>query len=131
DFPKAPEVSPIQIEDKTKKYLLVKVVRGTDLGVIKGCSEPYVVVELDDPAQKFQTSVQEKQSPIWNENFVFNVIPGVGEMLFEVHDRDGDRFLGCNIVSVDDIGNEKTRVLPLKSRRMEISDTFTGAIEVQ
>ncbi|CAL8100389.1 unnamed protein product [Orchesella dallaii] len=131
DFPKAPEFSPIQVEDNTKKYLLVKVVRGTDLGVLKGCSEPFVVVELDDPAQKFQTTVQEKQSPIWNENFVFNVIPNVGEMLFEVHDKDGDKFLGCNILSIDDIGTEKTRVLPLKSRRMEKSETFTGAIEVQ
>lgn len=60
-----------------------------------------------------------------------NVNPGVGEMLFEVHDKEGARFLGCNIVSVEEIGNEKTRILPLKSRRMEMSESFTGAIEVQ
>lgn len=70
DFPIAPEVAPLPVDDTLKKYLLVKVVRGTDLGVLKGCSEPYVVVELDDPPQKFQTTVQEKQSPVWNENFV-------------------------------------------------------------
>lgn len=68
-FPEAPSLSPLA-EDKSKKYLLVKVVRATDLGVLKGCSEPYVVVELDDPSQKFQTSTQEKSSPVWNENFV-------------------------------------------------------------
>lgn len=58
-------------------------------------------------------------------------MPGVGELLFDVHDQSGDRFLGCNIISMDDIGSEKTRVLPLKSRKMEISENFTGAIEVQ
>lgn len=73
DFPVAPaELTPL-VDDNSKKYLLVKVVRGTDLGVQKGCSEPYVVVELDDPPQKFQTTVQEKQGPVWNENFVLYV----------------------------------------------------------
>lgn len=69
EFPQAPLLTPLAA-DKSKKYLLVKVVRGTDLGVLKGCSEPYVVVELDDPSQKFQTSTQENSSPVWNENFV-------------------------------------------------------------
>ncbi len=58
-------------------------------------------------------------------------MPRVGELLFEVHDQSGDRFLGCNIISMEDIGSEKTRVLPLKSRKMEMSENFTGAIEVQ
>lgn len=72
-FPQPPELSSLPAlpgDDIPKKYLLAKVVRGTDLGVLKGCSEPYVVVELDDPPQKFQTTAQEKQSPVWNENFV-------------------------------------------------------------
>jgi hypothetical protein len=60
-----------------------------------------------------------------------NVVPGSGEILFEVFDKVGTRFLGCNILSVEEIGPEKTRLLPLKSRRMEISDQVSGTLEVQ
>lgn len=59
------------------------------------------------------------------------MVPTAGELLFEAHDRVGSRFLGCNIISMEDIGTEKTHVLPLKSRKMDISDNVTGAIEVQ
>lgn len=69
NFPVAPSFQPL-LDETTKKYLIIKVVRGTDIGLPKGCVEPYVIVELDDPVQKFQSGVQESESPVWNENFV-------------------------------------------------------------
>lgn len=60
-------------------------------------------------------------------------------MLFEVHDRVGARFLGCNIISVDEInaaltsggGRGRLETLKLKSRKMEDSDGYSGTIDVQ
>ena len=60
-----------------------------------------------------------------------NVIPGGGEILFEVYDKVGSKFLGCNIISVDEIGHERSKFVPLKSRRMEIAEYVTGNIEVE
>lgn len=51
----------------TAKRLLVKVVQAKDLSG----SEPYCVVEMDDPPQKNQTSVKkDTNSPEWNEHFL-------------------------------------------------------------
>ena len=66
-----------------------------------------------------------------NYSVCSNILPAGGEILFEVFDRVGTKFMGCNIVSVDEIGEEKNRFLPLKSRRMEMSEQITGNIEVQ
>lgn len=53
------------------KRLLVKVVRAAQLGGAQGCSEPYCVVEMDEPPQKNQTSVQKNtDSPYWDEHFL-------------------------------------------------------------
>jgi hypothetical protein len=54
-----------------EKRLLVKVIRAAQLGASQGCSEPYCVVELDEPPQKNQTSVQKNtNSPFWDEHFL-------------------------------------------------------------
>jgi hypothetical protein len=76
EFPQPPKCSPKkQVNLKNdqgapKKYLLVKVVKGAELGVQKGCEEPYCAIELDEPPQKFQTDAVRSQHPVWNENFV-------------------------------------------------------------
>jgi len=52
---------------------MVKVIRGTDIGLTKNCEEPYCAVEIDDPPQKYQTqSIGQnlKNNPLWNETFV-------------------------------------------------------------
>lgn len=72
EFPVPAKLSPnksVQSGDKVKKYLLVKVIQGKELGVQKGCQEPYCAIELDDPPQKFQTEAVQSQHPVWNENF--------------------------------------------------------------
>lgn len=54
-----------------ERRLLVKVVRAVQLGTAQGCSEPYCVVEMDEPPQKNQTSVQKNtDSPFWDEHFL-------------------------------------------------------------
>jgi len=75
DFPNPPKCSPKKQTPPTapnspKKYLLVKVVKGSELGTQKGCEEPYCAIELDEPPQKFQTDAVRSQHPVWNENFV-------------------------------------------------------------
>lgn len=51
------------------KRLLVKIIQAKDLGA--ECKEPYCVVEMDDPPQKYQTSVKkETNSPVWEEHFL-------------------------------------------------------------
>lgn len=53
------------------KRLLVKVIRATQLGSDQGCTEPYCVVEMDEPPQKNQTSIQRNtDSPFWDEHFL-------------------------------------------------------------
>lgn len=56
-------------EKSTGKRLLVKVIQAKDLG--NDCKDPYCVVEMDDPPQKYQTSAKkDTASPIWDEHFL-------------------------------------------------------------
>lgn len=35
-----------------------------------GCTQPYCVVEMDEPPQKFETKgLEEKYNPFWDESF--------------------------------------------------------------
>jgi hypothetical protein len=158
-FPSAPKYSPNQrgksVDNNAAaiKYLLLTVVKGKELGLQKGCNEAYCAIgkfaniflqmllfvfciELDDPPQKFQTDVvRSGHDPVWNENFCFNIVPhSGGEVLFEVYDKVGARFLGCNIISVDEILEKNTKgkleTFKLKSRKMEDSDGYSGSIDV-
>lgn len=52
------------------KRLLVKVLKANDLGLKKGCQEPYCVIEVDDPPQKNQTGVKQAGNPLWDEHFL-------------------------------------------------------------
>lgn len=53
------------------RRLLVKIIRATQLGSTKGCTEPFCVVEMDEPPQKNQTSIQKNtDSPYWDEHFL-------------------------------------------------------------
>lgn len=57
-----------------EKRLLVKVLRAAQLGANQGCTEPFCVVEMDEPPQKNQTSVQKNtDSPYWDEHFLLYV----------------------------------------------------------
>lgn len=53
------------------RKLLVKVIKATNLGQAIGCRQPYCVIEMDSPSQKYQTSViNGTSSPFWDEHFL-------------------------------------------------------------
>ncbi|XP_043260559.1 uncharacterized protein LOC122402095 isoform X2 [Colletes gigas] len=117
------------------KRLLVKVVRATELGGEKGATEPYCVVELDEPPQKNQTSVKkDTRNPLWDEAFLFDVSRNTTEVLLEVYDRanKSQRFLGLGIVGVDELlaNPSQRQIIPLQCRPYE-EDDITGTLTVE
>uniref|UniRef100_A0A8D9EYW3 C2 domain-containing protein 2 n=2 Tax=Cacopsylla melanoneura TaxID=428564 RepID=A0A8D9EYW3_9HEMI len=120
------------------KRLLVKVLKASDLGLKKGCQEPYCVIEVDDPPQKNQTAVKvNTNSPMWDEHFLFDVTSSTLEVLFEVYDRvgsgaEGRKFLGLAIVSVEELllNPSQRQVIALQARPYE-QDPVSGTITVE
>lgn len=54
-----------------ERRLLVKVIRASQLGSNQGSQQPFCVVEVDEPPQKNQTSIQKNtDSPVWEEHFL-------------------------------------------------------------
>jgi ribosomal protein L37AE/L43A len=118
-----------------EKRLLVKVIRAAQLGASQGCSEPYCVVELDEPPQKNQTSVQKNtNSPFWDEHFLFDLSPTTAEVLFEVYDHavKPSKFLGLAIVGVDEliVNPSQRQIISLQSRPYE-SDPVSGTLTIE
>ncbi|XP_054736439.1 uncharacterized protein LOC129243435 isoform X13 [Anastrepha obliqua] len=114
------------------RRLLVKIVKGEGLLDAK---DPYVVVEMDEPAQKNQTGARQGATPYWDEHFLFELSPQSAEILFEVYDRpvnaaDPAKFLGLGLVGIDElaVGPASTQVLTLQPRPYEthpVSGTIT------
>uniref|UniRef100_A0A182HPU4 Phorbol-ester/DAG-type domain-containing protein n=1 Tax=Anopheles arabiensis TaxID=7173 RepID=A0A182HPU4_ANOAR len=65
------------------RKLLVKVLKAE--GLLK-CSQPFCVIEMDEPAQKHQSASKLGQSPYWDETFLFDLSNHSTELLFEVYD---------------------------------------------
>lgn len=96
-------------EDSThSKLVRVRIVRGIDLAKkdIFGASDPYVVVHLykeNDEVCKVKTKIIKKTLyPVWNEEFIFRVVPRNCKLVFEVFDENRitrDDFLG--LVEID------------------------------
>lgn len=49
------------------KRLLVKVVKGEGLTM---ATDPYCVIEMDEPPQKNQTGARQGTTPFWDEHFL-------------------------------------------------------------
>ncbi|XP_073988396.1 uncharacterized protein isoform X3 [Rhodnius prolixus] len=90
----------------SERRLLVKVLKAVGLGSEKGCSEPYCIVEVDEPPQKNQTSAKKgTENPIWDEHFLFDINNQTSEILLEIYDKcQGEaKFMGLGIVSMDEL----------------------------
>ncbi|CAG9761196.1 unnamed protein product [Ceutorhynchus assimilis] len=131
------QLSPQNLNRRSQgeKRLLVKVIRAAQLGGQNGCAEPFCVVEMDEPAQKNQTSVKRGgESPFWDEHFLFDLSPHTAELLFEIYDHavNPHRFLGLGIVGVEEllINPSQRQIITLQSRPYE-SDPVTGTLTVE
>ncbi|XP_076372607.1 uncharacterized protein LOC143257584 isoform X4 [Tachypleus tridentatus] len=119
-----------------EQRLLVKVIKATGLGGKKGCHQPYCVIEMDEPSQRFQTSSAKNTSnPFWGENFLFNLKNVLAEILFEIYDQgkdNKDKFLGLGIVGVKEIMNNPSQrqIIPLQSQPVTDGDV-TGSLTVE
>ncbi|XP_076264236.1 uncharacterized protein LOC143198732 isoform X4 [Rhynchophorus ferrugineus] len=135
-YTSTPNHSPMNAaEMQGDKRLLVKVIRATQLGGNQGCVEPFCVIEMDEPSQKNQTSVQKNtDSPYWDEHFLFDLSPHTAELLFEIYDHatKPHRFLGLGIVGVEEllINPSQRQIISLQSRPYE-SDPVTGTLTVE
>ncbi|KAK3923680.1 Protein kinase C-like 3 [Frankliniella fusca] len=125
------------------RRLLVKVIKAQGLGAKQGCKEPYCIVEMDEPSQKYQTSMKkDTDSPVWDEHFLFDVSPNTAELLFEIYDRSGltqtsasartGKFLGLGIVGVEEllINPSQRQVISLQSRPYE-ADPVSGTLTAE
>ena len=51
------------------KELGVKVVKASQLGNVNSINSPYVVLEIDEPSQRHQTSTSNGPNWVWDQNF--------------------------------------------------------------
>lgn len=117
------------------RRLLVKVVKGEGLS---HATDPFVIIEMDEPQQKNQTGARQGTNPYWDEHFLFDLSPSSAEILFEVYDRnpagidEPPKFLGLGLVGVDElaVGPASSQILALQPRPYE-NDDVQGAITVE
>ncbi|XP_050736733.1 uncharacterized protein LOC127008574 isoform X1 [Eriocheir sinensis] len=124
---------PMGIPGLNGKRLLVKIVKATGVGCEKPVSEAYSVVEMDEPPQKFTTSVvKDTSSPFWDEQFLFDLSGGTLELLFELYDKTNGNFLGLGIVGIEELvaTPSQRQIIPLLSRPYE-NDEVSGSLTVE
>jgi len=120
------------------RKLDVKIVKASQLGGQAGvCSEPYVVMEVDDPSQKMQSRTGSGTEFTWNDTFTIEITKHSSEVLFEVWDQGqkigkSDAFMGLAIVSVSElmVTASQRHVVPLQGRPYE-EDQVTGLLTVE
>uniref|UniRef100_A0A914CAK8 Uncharacterized protein n=1 Tax=Acrobeloides nanus TaxID=290746 RepID=A0A914CAK8_9BILA len=125
-------------QQRTSNKLYVKIIRADTLGANQAVHSPYVVVEMDEPIQKYATSKQSTSYPYWDEEFVFDLNPASDEILLEVYDDVQDyvdseeKFLGLSIVSFKEIppSGDSIQTLPLSTRPYR-NDKVSGNLVVQ
>ena len=51
------------------KPMVVRIVKAGQLGQVSPASKPYVVLEIDEPSQRYQTKTTRGPSWVWDEQF--------------------------------------------------------------
>ncbi|CAJ0610565.1 unnamed protein product [Cylicocyclus nassatus] len=135
-------ISPMTNNNAPANKLRVKVIKANHLGrgtAIIDVQQPYVVIEMDEPAQKFTTTKGINACPYWEESFDFDMTPASEEILFEVYDTglkassdDDKNFLGLAIVNFEEIkrSGEHLHNLKLQGRPYR-KDEVGGELTIQ
>ncbi|CAB3399270.1 unnamed protein product [Caenorhabditis bovis] len=130
-------ITPSYNTNSTPNKMRIKVIKATKLG--KDVQQPFVVIEMDEPAQKFTTCKGINANPYWEETFDFDLSPATEEVLFEVyegneqlHATDDECFLGLAIVNFEEIrrSGEVLHNFKLQGRPYR-KDSVTGELTVQ
>ncbi|KAG1686916.1 Phospholipid transfer protein C2CD2L [Nymphon striatum] len=127
-------VAPVPLGKNRK--LLVKVMKATNLGELVGCQQPYCVLEMDNPVQKYQTSVANNtNNPFWDEHFLFDLKDRQSELLFEIYDKAKNpksNFMGLAIVNQEELleSPSQRQIIPLQCRPM-VNDRVSGSLTVE
>lgn len=115
----APPKPPRAIGDKR---LLIKIIKGSNLGGREeGLSDPFCVIVMDCPAQKYETTVAKNTvNPFWDEHFLVDVAYVSRELRFELYDKGkspADEFLGEATVYMEDIRRTVScrQIIPLQT----------------
>lgn len=135
-------LSPSMNNNAVPNKLRVKVVKAAHLGKGPGSpdvQQPFVIIEMDEPAQKFTTTKGLNACPYWEETYDFDLTPASEEILFEVYDAslkntadDDKNFLGLAIVNFEEIrkSGEYLHNLKLQGRPYR-KDDVNGELTVQ
>ncbi|VDP13674.1 unnamed protein product [Heligmosomoides polygyrus] len=132
-------LSPSMNNNAVPNKLRVKVVKAAHLGKGPDVQQPFVIIEMDEPAQKFTTTKGLNACPYWEETYDFDLTPASEEILFEVYDAslkntadDDKNFLGLAIVNFEEIrkSGEYLHNLKLQGRPYR-KDDVNGELTVQ
>ncbi|CAJ0576205.1 unnamed protein product, partial [Mesorhabditis spiculigera] len=119
--------------------LKITVIKAGKLGKGIEVNQPYVVIETDEPPQRFQTTKGINANPYWEETFDFELNPATEEMLFEVYDgkpnrppSTDDTFLGLAIVNLEEVqrSSDNMHTLNLQGRPYR-NDAVQGQLTCQ
>lgn len=100
-------------------------------------SQPYVVIEIDEPPQKHTTTLGLNACPVWDEHFLFDVNRRSEELLFEVYDKrksdtEEPKFVGLAIVGVEELRQSAITSHALKLQpRPYTNDRAQGVLYVE
>ncbi|VDN60502.1 unnamed protein product [Dracunculus medinensis] len=128
------EIKPAIIESNKLRITIIRA----HLGKNRDISQPYVVVEMDEPTQKYTSNRGSSKCPCWEESFDFTLSPASEEILFEIYEGehsvlDNDqRFLGLAIVDFEEIlkSSERVHNLRLEGRPYR-NDNVSGTLTVE
>ncbi|XP_065202637.1 uncharacterized protein LOC135832992 isoform X2 [Planococcus citri] len=120
--------------------LTVKVVKAAGLAVDGAKINAYCVIEVDNPPAIHQTGAifSNTNSPVWEEQCVFDVNAKTKEIMFEVYNNTGhkenekNQFLGLAIVSVQELleSPSQRQVISLQPRPYQ-NDKVNGTLTLE